>query len=281
MNDQLNAISRAVASIAMPSGVGEQVHIDGRYGVQCYEYEGGLLLWEEVIDNVVVVVGKNSLLDNYITGSAFTQTGPYMGLISSIGWTNLSTTLSALVSYSSVTGIASLTTAAAHALNPGDSAVTIASAAGTGTNVAQLNGTFTPQAGTTGSTLNIFVGTGLTITAVTGGTVATTAATRLSDTMSSHALWTEAGSTNAPTFTARVAPAWSSAANGSKATSAAVSYTMTAGGTLQGAFMVLGSGAVITLMSTGGTMFSAGAFSGSSQVVQLGNVVTVTYSASI
>lgn len=146
--------------------------------------------WEDTFDNLVTTVGKNHMLDNYIAGSAFTQVGPYMGLISSVSYT----------------------------------------------------------------------------------------AVAAADTMASHGGWTEAGSTNAPTFTARIAPSWSSASAGSKAASAAVSFTMTGAGTLKGAFLVLGAGAVTTLMSTAGTLFSAGLFSGGDQVVSNGNVVQVSYS---
>jgi hypothetical protein len=98
------------------------------------------------------------------------------------------------------------------------------------------------------------------------------------DTMASHGGWTEAGSTNAPTFSARIAPSWSAASGGSKAASSAVSFTMTGAGTLKGAFLVLHTGAVVTLMSTAGTLFSAGLFSGGDQVVSSGNVVQVSYS---
>ena len=101
------------------------------------------------------------------------------------------------------------------------------------------------------------------------------------DTMTSHSGWLEAGSTNAPTFAARGTPAWSSASAGSKSTSAAVSFTMTGSGTLKGAFLVYGSGAITTLMSTAGTLLSAGTFTGGDQAVSSGNVVTVTYSLSI
>lgn len=238
-------------------------------------------VWTEVIDNVVCTVGKNLALDSFIAGSAYTATGPYMGLISSVSWTNLNTTLASLVSYSSVTGIASITTTAAHGVIVNDTAITIASPTGTGANITSLAGTFTPQTGTTGSTLNIFVGTGLTITTVTGGTLTTTSGTRAGDTMASHGNWTEAGSTNAPTFAARGTPAWSAAAAGTKSTSAAVSFTMTASGTLQGCFITYGTGAVTTLMNTSGTILSAGAFTGGSQAVSNGNVVTVTYSLSM
>ena len=149
--------------------------------------------WTDVIHNVVTTVGKNHMLDNYLAGSGFTQVGPYMGLISSVGW----------------------------------SAVAAA------------------------------------------------------DTGASHAGWTEAGSTNAPTFTARIAPSWSAASAGAKAASSAVSFTMTSAGTLQGAFIVLGAGAVTTLMSTAGTLFSAGAFSGGSQVVSNSGIAQVSWSLAI
>lgn len=81
-----------------------------------------------------------------------------------------STTLSALVSYSSVTGAVSLTTAAPHGLLPGDT-FNIAAVTGTGANISSLNGVQTATAGTTGSTLNFTVATGLTISSVTGGTI--------------------------------------------------------------------------------------------------------------
>lgn len=148
-------------------------------------------VWVEEFHNLVTTAGKNHMLDNYIAGSAFTQVGPFMGLISS-------------VSYAA------------------------------GPNIA--------------------------------------------DTMASHGGWLEAGSTNAPTFAARIAPSWSAASAGSKAASTAVSFTMTGAGTLKGAFLVLGTGAVVTLMSTAGTLFSAGTFGGGDQVVSSGNVVQVSYS---
>jgi hypothetical protein len=50
----------------------------------------GHLLWEADFPNTVVTVGKNSLLDNYLAGSSFTQTGPFMGLISSASFSAIS-----------------------------------------------------------------------------------------------------------------------------------------------------------------------------------------------
>jgi hypothetical protein len=56
---------------------------------------------------------------------------------------------------------------------------------------------------------------------------------------------------------------------------------MTGAGTLVGAFITYGTGAVTTLMSTAGTLLSAGAFTGGNQPVNSGNVVQVTYSLSL
>lgn len=103
-----------------------------------------------------------------------------------------------------------------------------------------------------------------------------------SDTMASHPGWTEAGTTNAPTFSGnRGTAAWSVAANGSKALSANLSFSMTGAGTLKGAFMVGGSGAVATVMSTAGVLVSAGLFTGGDRTVANGDTVTVSYSMSI
>jgi hypothetical protein len=279
MNEGLNTQEGAVANVGSAMSAGEMLRAKGTYGVKCYEYEGGPLLWEETIDNVVANVGKNLALDTILAGSSYTTVGPYMGLISSVSWTNLATTISSLTSYA--TNLVTLVTAGAHGLGVGDTFV-IASATGSGTNFAAVNGTWVAAAGTSGTTLVFSIGTsGLTITTLTGGNVTTTSGTRIADTMASHGNWVEAGSTNAPTFTARLTPSFSAAATGSKTTSAAVSFTMTGAGTLQGCFLVYGSGAVATLMNTSGTLFSAGAFTGGSQAVQNGNVVAVTYTISI
>jgi len=193
MKDQLNAVESANMSIASIAGMGESAQAEGVYTFKCFEYEGGPLLWEDTIENVVCTLGKNLMLQTALTGSAYTVTGPYMGLISSIGYT----------------------------------------------------------------------------------------AVAASDTMASHTGWNEAGSTNAPTFAARVAPAFGTASAGAISTSTPTSFTMTGAGTLVGAFITYGTGAVTTLMSTAGTLLSAGAFTGGNQPVNSGNVVQVTYSLSL
>ena len=193
MKDQLNAVESANMSIASIAGMGESAQAEGVYTFKCFEYEGGPLLWEDTIENVVCTLGKNLMLQTALTGSAYTVTGPYMGLISSVGYT----------------------------------------------------------------------------------------AVDAADTMASHAGWNEAGSTNAPTFAARIAPAFGTASAGAISTSTPTSFTMTGAGTLVGAFITYGTGAVTTLMSTAGTLLSAGAFTGGNQPVNSGNVVQVTYSLSL
>ena len=193
MKDQLNAVESANMSIASIAGMGESAQAEGVYTFKCFEYEGGPLLWEDKIDNVVCTLGKNLMLQTALTGSAYTVTGPYMGLISSVSYT----------------------------------------------------------------------------------------AVAAADTMASHTGWTEAGSTNAPTFAARVAPAFGTASAGAISTSSPTSFTMTGAGTLVGAFITYGTGAVATLMDTNGVLLSAGAFTGGNQPVNSGNVVQVSYSLSL
>lgn len=150
--------------------------------------------WDNYAHNTVVTVGKNLALDTFLAGSAYTVTGPYMGLIGAVSFSAISA----------------------------------------------------------------------------------------ADTMASHAGWTEAGTTNAPTYTGpRKTISWSAASAGSKAPSSAPVYTMTGTGTVKGVFLVFGSGAVSTIDNTSGTLWSAGLFSGGDQAVVNTNTVTVTYTTSL
>jgi hypothetical protein len=181
------------ASVIRGSGLGEQADAHGRYEIECIGADGKLK-WRDTIENVVATVGKNLALDTFLAGSAYTVTGPYMGLISS-------------TSYSAV-------------------------AAG--------------------------------------------------DTMASHAGWLEAGGTNAPTYTGnRKTAVWSAAASGAKALSAALSFAITGTGTVKGAFLCYGSGAVNTKDNTAGTLWSAGTFSTGDKAVVNGDTLNVNYSTSL
>lgn len=99
------------------------------------------------------------------------------------------------------------------------------------------------------------------------------------DTQASHASWSEVGLANAPVYTGnRPTPSFSSAAAGSKATSAAVSFAFTSGGTVAGCFINIGGSA--TKDNTTGTLYSAGDFTGGSKTVGSGDTLNVTYTAS-
>ena len=181
------------ASVIRGASFDERAEAHGRYEIECIGADG-TLKWRETIDNVVQTVGKNLALDTFLAGSAYTVTGPYMGLISS-------------TSYSAV-------------------------AAG--------------------------------------------------DTMASHAGWLEAGGANAPTYSGnRKTAAWSAASAGSKALSAALSFAITSSGTVKGAFIVFGSGALNTKDNTAGTLWSAGTFSTGDKAVVNGDTLNVQYSTSL
>lgn len=100
------------------------------------------------------------------------------------------------------------------------------------------------------------------------------------DTMASHAGWLEAGSTNAPTYTApRKTLAFSAASGGSKATSSAASFAISGTGTVQGAFVV-GSGASSTIENTTGVLYSGSAF-GQTRAVLSGDTLNVSLTLSV
>lgn len=191
--DRLKAAASAAAIIIMTGGVAEAVILKGTFTAECYGADGQLK-WRDVAHNTVVTVGKNQMLDAALAGSAYTVTGPFMGLISSVSFSAISA----------------------------------------------------------------------------------------ADTMASHAGWTEAGVTNAPTYSGtRKTAAWSAASAGAKALSSALSFAITGTGTIKGAFLNYGSAATNAIDATVGTLFSAGLFTGGDRAVINGDTVNVSYSVSL
>src|SRR5215211_2095598 len=193
--EKANAAAAATAALVRGGGVHEAAEATGVYTVECIR--NGEVVWREEVCNTVMTEGKNVALDAYLAGAAYTVTGPFMGLISSVGFS----------------AIAAADTAA------------------------QL-------AGTNG--------------------------------------WREAGGGNAPTYTGnRKTAAWNAAAAGAKALSAALSFAISGGGTVKGAFLIYGTGALNTKDDTNGKLYSAGLFSGGDRAVLNGDTINVSYTASL
>lgn len=86
MTDKQPLSDAAGASVLRNSAVIAALAMCGRYEVSCVGPDG-VEKWRDVIDNLVTTAGKNHMLDNYLAGSSFSQVGPYLGLISSVGYT--------------------------------------------------------------------------------------------------------------------------------------------------------------------------------------------------
>lgn len=181
-----------VAAMSCGAPLLEGGDVIGRFSAILCDRDGNLL-WREDFDNVVCTLGKNLAFNTTFSGSAYSVTGPFLGLISSASFT----------------------------------------------------------------------------------------AVAAADTMASHAGWLEAGGANAPTYTGtRQTAVFAAASGGSISLSAGLAYTFTGTGTVQGAFLTLGSGAVATKDSTAGTLWSAGTFSVAQPVIAT-NVLTVSYSSAM
>jgi hypothetical protein len=192
-NEKVNPQDSSGASLIRRSDISDILKIKGRFRVRCVD-KNGVLRWEDEIENTVVTVGKNLALDTFLAGSGYSVVGPFMGLISSVGY----------------------------------SAIAAA------------------------------------------------------DTMASHAGWTEAGITNAPTYSGgRKTCVWSAASAGSKALSSALPFSITGAGTIKGCFIVFGTGAVSTVDNTAGTLLSAGLFSGGDKPVVNTDTLNVSYSLAL
>ncbi len=192
LSGQLRRFKAYLRSTSLKLLVAETLGLRGVYTAECYGADG-VLKWSDTFKNTVVTVGQNLSLDTILGGSAYTVTGPFMGLISSTSFTAIAA----------------------------------------------------------------------------------------ADTMASHGGWLEAGNAHAPTYSGtRTTAAFSAAAAGAKATSASQVFNITGSGTVKGAFMVFGTGAVNTIDDTNGTLLSAGLFSGGDKIVANGDVVKVNYTLS-
>lgn len=92
MQDKLIAGGLYAGALAAAAAVAERGDVFGRFTGRLYLgwAEPGVLgelLFEEEFDNVVCTIGKNLALNTLFAGSAYSVTGPFMGLISSTSFT--------------------------------------------------------------------------------------------------------------------------------------------------------------------------------------------------
>jgi hypothetical protein len=113
-----------------------------------------------------------------------------------------------------------------------------------------------------------------------GGTATYAAA----DTMASKT-WTEVGGTNAPAYSGnRQSPSWTAATstgltptNVTSKAAAALVFTFTSSGTVNGCFINGGASGTATKDTTTGVLYSAGNFTGGSKTVAATDTLSVTY----
>jgi hypothetical protein len=84
-NEILQAQDINDARITRAAGWMDSLLMSGKYFAKGFNKEGKLL-WEDTIDNVVTIVGKNLALDTFLAGSGYSVVGPFMGLISSVSY---------------------------------------------------------------------------------------------------------------------------------------------------------------------------------------------------
>ena len=127
MNDDMNIEATAGAGLVARPSASDACEIHGRYTVECIGADGSVK-WTDAFDNLVVTVGKNDMLDKYLSGSSWSTGTVYMGLkgtgsaaagdtmASHAGWSELNCSASSgarqSVSFSSASAGAKATSAA-------------------------------------------------------------------------------------------------------------------------------------------------------------------------
>lgn len=79
----------AGASVTRGSPVSECASAAGVFNATCTRSDG-TLRWSETFCNVVTTEGKNFALNTLFEGSAYSAVGPFIGLISSVGYSAVS-----------------------------------------------------------------------------------------------------------------------------------------------------------------------------------------------
>jgi hypothetical protein len=77
--EKIHVVDSAGAGVGRNGSASEDLHATGVYHVTCVGADGQVK-WEDKIQNLVTTVGKNDLLDKYLTGATYTATW-YLGLV--------------------------------------------------------------------------------------------------------------------------------------------------------------------------------------------------------
>jgi hypothetical protein len=88
LKETLKAGVMALALMVCGAQVGEVALVKGVFTME--HIRDGKVIYSESFPNLVATVGVNAMFDAALAGSAYTVTGPYMGLISSVGFSAVS-----------------------------------------------------------------------------------------------------------------------------------------------------------------------------------------------
>ena len=96
--DKLDSLDHARATVDRAALLAELIGAKGVYTFQ--HFRNGELIDEDIIHNVVTDVGANQLLDSFLGSGPVA--GPFLGLISSVGYTGIPVVADTMSSHSSV-----------------------------------------------------------------------------------------------------------------------------------------------------------------------------------
>ena len=77
--ESMTAAEAGDAAFSKGVALMENAWAEGHYAVVCRDKDGNIK-WEDEIENIVCIPGKNLCLDTFFAGSAYTVVGPFMGL---------------------------------------------------------------------------------------------------------------------------------------------------------------------------------------------------------
>src|SRR6266576_6274081 len=86
LGDKAPIVDQPSASLTRAGDIDDRIDAKGTFTAECFDKDCNLK-WRDTFPNTVATVGKNLALDTFLAGSAYTVTGPFMGLISLTSFT--------------------------------------------------------------------------------------------------------------------------------------------------------------------------------------------------